>query len=107
MGLKGKSYLRFAQEGSVGVIASSGCNSVVHPSGHKNVVVTGALEHVALWNVRQGGLVSFLFFPPSIWPALRCVSALRAVLARPPARHAPLPVQRDPSPPFFVVYLTN
>lgn len=50
-----KAYLRYEHAAAFGVI-SSGCNVLYDASGKQ--LFTGALENIAIWNIRQGSLVS-------------------------------------------------
>lgn len=50
-----KAYLRYEHAAAFGVI-SSGCNVLYDASGKQ--LFTGALENIAIWNLRQGSLVS-------------------------------------------------
>lgn len=49
-----KAYLRYEHSAAFGVISSS-ANVLYDASGKQ--LVTGALENIALWNVRQGSQV--------------------------------------------------
>lgn len=49
-----KAYLRYEHAAAFGVI-SSGCNVLYDASGKH--LYTGALENIAVWNIRQGSLV--------------------------------------------------
>lgn len=51
-----KAYLRYELAGSWGVIASPASNTVFDRSGRH--LLTGALENVAVWNLKQAALVS-------------------------------------------------
>lgn len=51
-----KAYLRYELAGSWGVIASPASNTVFDRSGRH--LLTGALENVAVWNLKQASLVS-------------------------------------------------
>ncbi|KAL4458578.1 hypothetical protein ABPG75_013443 [Micractinium tetrahymenae] len=57
-----KAYLRYELTGSWGVIASATCNICYDRSGKH--LLAGALENVAVWNVKQAALVRTLV-PPS------------------------------------------
>ena len=46
-----KAYYRFEQQGVVGVISSPGSNSVWDATG--TLAITGALENVIVWHVKQ------------------------------------------------------
>ena len=53
-----KSYLRYEPKKSFGVIASPQCNIAYDCSG--NLAITGALQEISVWNIRQANQVSFL-----------------------------------------------
>jgi U3 small nucleolar RNA-associated protein 12 len=53
-----KIYLKYGLRKAFGVITSSPSNVVFDPTG--KLAITGALESVAIWNVRRGTLVSSL-----------------------------------------------
>jgi len=50
-----KAYLRYELNATFGVVTSN--TALVHDNSGK-LVVTAALENVAVWNLRQGTLVS-------------------------------------------------
>lgn len=50
-----KAYLRYESNATFGVVTSNA--ALVHDNSGK-LVVTAALENVAVWNLRQGTLVS-------------------------------------------------
>jgi hypothetical protein len=50
-----KAYLKYELAGSFGVIASN-ADILLHEGG--KLAITAALESIAIWNVRQGTLVS-------------------------------------------------
>lgn len=50
-----KAYLRYVADRSVGIINSRECNTVVDRSG--KLALTGAVEAINVWNLRQGALV--------------------------------------------------
>ena len=50
-----KAYLRYELSSTFGVVTS---NSALLHDTTGNLVVTAALENVAIWNLRQGTLVS-------------------------------------------------
>lgn len=54
-----KAYLRYEHDGSFGVI-TSGANPCYDASG--KLLITSALENVAVWNLKQGSLVSACCF---------------------------------------------
>lgn len=56
-----KAYLRYELAGTWGVVASSNCNVVYDRGGR--YLLTGALENVAVWNVKQAALVRW----PNLW----------------------------------------
>lgn len=51
-----KSYLRYEPKKSYGVIASPQCNVTYDCSG--NLAISGALQEISLWNLRQANLVA-------------------------------------------------
>ena len=51
-----KSYLRYEPKKSFGVIASPQCNITYDCSG--NLAITGALQEISVWNLRQANQVS-------------------------------------------------
>ncbi len=52
------SYSRFEPAGAFGVIASPQCNIIYDFTG--NIGVTGTLQSISLWNLRQGSLIGTL-----------------------------------------------
>ena len=50
-----KSYLRYEPKKSYGVIASPQCNVTYDCSG--NLAISGALQEISLWNLRQANQV--------------------------------------------------
>lgn len=52
-----KAYLRYELSSTFGVVTSN--SALLHDTTGK-LVVTAALENVAIWNLRQGTLVSYL-----------------------------------------------
>lgn len=63
-----KSYLRYEPKKSFGVIASPQCNITYDCSG--NLAITGALQEISVWNLRQANQVSFYIMRLQI----RCMS---------------------------------
>eukprot|EP00232_Nephroselmis_pyriformis_P013829 CAMPEP_0182897814 /NCGR_PEP_ID=MMETSP0034_2-20130328/27120_1 /TAXON_ID=156128 /ORGANISM="Nephroselmis pyriformis, Strain CCMP717" /LENGTH=118 /DNA_ID=CAMNT_0025031753 /DNA_START=62 /DNA_END=415 /DNA_ORIENTATION=+ len=53
-----KAYLRYEQASAFGVISSPQGNLVYDESG--KLVITGSLENVSVWNLRQGASVQTL-----------------------------------------------
>jgi U3 small nucleolar RNA-associated protein 12 len=53
-----KIYLKYGLRKAFGVITSSPSNIIFDPTG--KCAITGALEQVAIWNVRRGTIVSTL-----------------------------------------------
>ena len=49
-----QAYLRYEQAGSFGVICSN-CNVVYDSTGR--LLITAALESIAIWNIKKGALV--------------------------------------------------
>lgn len=52
----GKTYLRYVPSSTYGVVVSPGSQVVAEPSG--NLLFTGQLENVGVWNVKRGIQVS-------------------------------------------------
>lgn len=50
-----KSYLRYAPSKTIGVIASPQCNVIYDDSG--NLAITGSVQDVNVWNLRQSNQV--------------------------------------------------
>jgi U3 small nucleolar RNA-associated protein 12 len=53
-----KSYLRYEPKKSFGVIASPQCNVTYDCSG--NLAITGALQEICIWNIRQASQIGSL-----------------------------------------------
>ena len=64
-----KAYLRYEQADAFGVIASG--SNIVHDLAGKHVL-TAALESIAVWNLKQGNLVSAWLL--SLYAALQDVT---------------------------------
>ena len=101
-----KAYLRYELAGSWGVISSPASNCVFDRSGRH--LLTGALENVAVWNLKQAALVSRDCTPlraratPACPPAAAAASRRRRSLGHVPP-HAAC-AGEDAEPAHFTVW---